>query len=324
MLKTAEGGVSNTIDILKTLKERAVNAANDSNMTTDRNVIQTEVDQLINQINDNAAKVKFNGRTLLNGAAAADTGTAASSTVEVAATPATADSYSSAITLTAGASNAVDSAITAIITNTSPSSNDTATFADGKSLVTDNDGTDTAYGGNIKWSGDNNHWYADTAGTVYIKTAGTAATAAGTTTTAGMGTVPTSGNTLNFHIGGESDFTMTFEMEDMTASTLGVGSLVVTTVDDAKAAITSIDTALEKALKFQTKLGAYENRLGYTSDNLTTMNENLEAADSVMRDSDMAKEMTQYMKYSVLAQASQYMLAQAGQNAFSVLNLLQA
>ena len=53
------------------------------------------------------------------------------------------------------------------------------------------------------------------------------------------------------------------------------------------------------------------------------MNENLEAADSVMRDSDIAKEMTQYMKYAVLSQASQYMLAQAGQNAFQVLNLLQ-
>ena len=323
LLKTAEGGVSNTIDILKTLKERAVNAANDSNMTVDRNILQTEIDQLINQINDNASKVKFNGRTLLNGSAAADSGTAASGSVTSPATAATSDTYSSAITLTAGNSTAVDSAIVDIITNTNPGSGDPATFATGKSLVTDNDGTDTAYGGTIKWSGDNNLWYADTAGTVYIRTAGTPASSGTTTTNTPTGTVPTSGNDLNFHIGGESDFTMTFTMEDMTANTLGVGSLVVTTVDDAKAAITSIDSALEKALKFQTKLGAYENRLGYTSDNLTTMNENLEAADSVMRDSDIAKEMTSYMKYAVLSQASQYMLAQAGQNAFQVLNLLQ-
>ena len=88
--------------------------------------------------------------------------------------------------------------------------------------------------------------------------------------------------------------------------------------------IQSIDDALDIALNEQTKLGAMESRLGYTSDNLITMNENLEAADSAMRDSDIAKEMTTYLKYSVLAQASQYMLAQAGQNAFSVLNLLQA
>ena len=92
---------------------------------------------------------------------------------------------------------------------------------------------------------------------------------------------------------------------------------------DAKGAIGTIDNALNAALKEQTRIGAYENRLGYASDNLTTMNENLEAADSVMRDSDIAKEMTQYMKYAVLSQASQYMLAQAGQNAFQVLNLLQ-
>ena len=336
LLKTAEGGVSNTIDILKTLKERAVNAANDSNMTVDRNILQVEVDQLINQINDNAAKVKFNGRTLLNGSAAADSSaTATSSTVEVPGTAATQTTYSSAITLKAnsganGTDFITDDAIISKISNSSPSAdNEVAVFVSGVSLVTDNDGTDTAFStaNKIQWNQAATKWYYNQSSnaTVYVKTAGTAATAASTDTVAGTGTVPSSGNNLNFHIGGESDFTMTFTMESMTAnSLLGSNSIVVTTVDDAKAAITSIDSALEKALKFQTKLGAYENRLGYTSDNLTTMNENLEAADSVMRDSDIAKEMTNYMKYAVLSQASQYMLAQAGQNAFSVLNLLQA
>ena len=78
------------------------------------------------------------------------------------------------------------------------------------------------------------------------------------------------------------------------------------------------------ALSAAADVGALEQRLGYTADNLTTMNENLEASDSAIRDSDIAKDMTNYMKYAVLSQASQYMLAQAGQNAFSVLNLLQA
>ena len=66
-----------------------------------------------------------------------------------------------------------------------------------------------------------------------------------------------------------------------------------------------------------------EARLGYTSDNLTSMNTNLTSADSAIRDADMAKEMVDYMRYSVLSQTSQYMLSQASQNAFSVLNLLQ-
>ena len=68
LLKTAQGGIGNTISILNTLRERAINAANDSNLNTNRSDIATEVQQLVMQIDDNANKVKFNGRTLLNGA----------------------------------------------------------------------------------------------------------------------------------------------------------------------------------------------------------------------------------------------------------------
>ena len=67
LLKTAQGGISNTVDILKTLKERAINAANDSNLNQNRGDIATEVKQLALQIDDNAYKVKFNNRAVLNG-----------------------------------------------------------------------------------------------------------------------------------------------------------------------------------------------------------------------------------------------------------------
>lgn len=66
MMKTAEGSVSNTIEILKTLKERAINAANDSNTDEDRATIQKEIDQFIDQIDDNAL-VQFNGKYLIDG-----------------------------------------------------------------------------------------------------------------------------------------------------------------------------------------------------------------------------------------------------------------
>ena len=131
---------------------------------------------------------------------------------------------------------------------------------------------------------------------------------------------------MNFFIGGEDGSGITFTLNSMTTADItGLSSGIdVTDATKASSAIADIDSAIQYVLNEQTKVGAMETRLGYTSDNLTTMNENLEAADSVMRDSDVAKEMPNYMKYSVLAQASQYMLAQAGQNAFSVLNLLQA
>ncbi|MBR4642102.1 MAG: hypothetical protein IKO74_05185 [Selenomonadaceae bacterium] len=140
---------------------------------------------------------------------------------------------------------------------------------------------------------------------------------------------------LTFHVGGEAGFNLDISISKMTTESLfGVKSEefakmflskdALTKGDGTNGVVAMIDNAIQNALNEQTKLGAIESRLGYTSDNITTMNENLEAADSAYRDSDIAKEMTKYMKYSVLAQASQYMLAQTSQNAFSVLNLLQA
>ena len=135
---------------------------------------------------------------------------------------------------------------------------------------------------------------------------------------------------LTFYIGGEANFGMDISINKMTTDTLlGVDASTFAGYFGSKEdlvnnnVLDTIDKALSTAMTEQTKLGAYESRLGYASDNLVTMNENLEAADSAMRDADIAKEMTSYMKYAVLSQASQYMLAQAGQNAFQVLNLLQ-
>jgi len=71
------------------------------------------------------------------------------------------------------------------------------------------------------------------------------------------------------------------------------------------------------------EIGALQNRLGYTSSNLTTASENVQASESTIRDADMAKEMTAYTKHNVLTQSAQAMLAQANQNSSAVLSLLQ-
>lgn len=70
-------------------------------------------------------------------------------------------------------------------------------------------------------------------------------------------------------------------------------------------------------------MGAYQSRLKFTIDNLNTASENTQASESVIRDADMAKSMTEYTKNNVLAQAAQSMLAQANQTAGGVLSLLQ-
>ncbi|MBR6711978.1 MAG: hypothetical protein IKI76_03175 [Selenomonadaceae bacterium] len=133
---------------------------------------------------------------------------------------------------------------------------------------------------------------------------------------------------LNFHIGSEANVAFKVGMGDMRAQALGLkGSdgtrIDVYTKDHANAAINVIENALTKALDQQTTIGAIEARLEYTSTNLTTSSENVQAAESTIRDADMAKEMTNYTKSNVLLQAAQAMLAQANQNSSAVLSLLQ-
>ena len=97
----------------------------------------------------------------------------------------------------------------------------------------------------------------------------------------------------------------------------------VTTKYNANIAVRVLDGAIESALGEATNVGAYLQRLEYTNANITTMGENVQAAESTIRDADMAKEMTAYTKYNILTQAAQSMLAQANQNSSSVLSLLQ-
>ena len=95
------------------------------------------------------------------------------------------------------------------------------------------------------------------------------------------------------------------------------------TQHDANVALRVIDGALQYALNEVTHVGAYISRLDFSESNLVTANENTVSSESTIRDADMAKEMMEYTKANVLAQASQSMLAQANQNSSQVMSLLQ-
>ena len=99
--------------------------------------------------------------------------------------------------------------------------------------------------------------------------------------------------------------------------------LNISTQEKAEAAISVLDSAIGRALDQQTSIGAAQARLEYTSSNLTTASENVQASESTIRDADMAKEMMNYTKNNVLLQAAQSMLAQANQNSSAALSLLQ-
>ncbi|MDD3413802.1 MAG: flagellin [Lachnospiraceae bacterium] len=112
------------------------------------------------------------------------------------------------------------------------------------------------------------------------------------------------------------------KIDNMNASSLGVKSVCMTDQVSAKAAISSITKAIAKVSKQRSALGAVQNRLEHTISNLDNVVENTTAAESSIRDTDMATEMVNYSKNNILAQAGQSMLAQANQATQGVLSLL--
>ena len=98
----------------------------------------------------------------------------------------------------------------------------------------------------------------------------------------------------------------------------------ISTQSKARAFLTNIDQALRYLENSITTMGVQHQRLTVMNDNILVSHENTIAADSTIRDADMAKEMTVYVKYNILSQSSQAMLAQANQSSSNVLNLLQS
>ena len=133
--------------------------------------------------------------------------------------------------------------------------------------------------------------------------------------------------TLNFnlHVGADSssDNKISVKIDQMSAAGIGIKGLKVDTEDDATAAIDTISQAIQKVSTQRSNLGAIQNRLEHTIDNLDNVVENTTSAESRIRDTDMADEMVKYSKNNILTQAGQSMLAQANQSTQGVLSLLQ-
>jgi flagellin len=129
----------------------------------------------------------------------------------------------------------------------------------------------------------------------------------------------------NLQVGANTDQIISFKIDDMRASALsitGVASAVLTH-SGATGAISTVQAALNKVSTQRSDLGALQNRLEHTIANADNTAENLMAAESRIRDVDMAKEMVKYSKDNILQQAAQSMLAQANQSTQGVLSLLR-
>ena len=126
----------------------------------------------------------------------------------------------------------------------------------------------------------------------------------------------------NLQIGSLKGQTIKISISNMNAATLGVSGLTVDKNSTAGLSMSKIQAAIDKVSTQRSNLGALQNRLEHTINNLDTTSENTSAAESRIRDTDMADEMVQYSKNNILSQAGQSMLAQANQQTQGVLSLL--
>jgi flagellin len=365
MMKVAEGAVNSTVEILKTLKEKAINAATDTNTDSDRATLQKEINQFVDQINDNALAT-FNGKYLVDGSKAAIAKSSTSTIlINQMLKPGQAVTEKLVNLLdTAGKSLNIVDGDSAVISLVSQGKTYTTTI----NITTDTQldsilqsVTETGLTPTATSVGLNASIGTDTSGVaVYTPNGKEAITlTAGTqgidkqisgftiTISDKNGNAKKSANeklefttvqfasdaqeedhSVKIHVGAAAGQTISIGLADMRAQSLGLQAsdatvLSVSTMDKANAAISAFDFALAKALDQATTIGAIEARLEYTASNLTTSSENVQAAESTIRDADMAKEMTNYTKNNVLLQAAQSMLAQANQNSSAVLSLLQ-
>ncbi|QWB29565.1 flagellin [Exiguobacterium acetylicum] len=333
LIQTAEGALNETHDILQRMRELGNQAANDTNTTSDRGEIQKEINSLTSEINRIGNTTEFNTKKLIDGSkdgakvATAVTAVAGEYGVTVGTSNITIDgetfTYDAAGDGTGGKFKDGASLAIALEANANTKDKYVATNDSGNLKLVQATGYESSTAPTV------------TGGTLSTTTAGVTAVAAGADPT----------KSLKFQIGANENQSLTLDIADMRAAALGISTvgttdaklavtdgtnnttteqaLDVSSHANAASAVTKIQTAIDTVSAERSKLGANQNRLEHTINNLKTSSENLTAAESRVRDVDMAKEMMNQTKNSILAQAAQAMLAQANQQPQGVLQLLR-
>ena len=317
MIQTAEGALKESHSILQRMRELAVQSANDTNTSADREEIQKEVDQLAGELTRISNNTEFNTQTLLNGAikdgnvgeAVFQIGSNKGQNININMNAMDAESLGVAS----------DSTITGDITGT-------ATSTDSGTFTLNVDGTDQTVSIASGNSG------GDIASSISAFSGVSANYSSGTLTiTADAGSTAeiTAGdaNALSFadlSVGDKAaaSSSATFSGGVLTSEAVAAAGIDVSSQTAANDAIATLDTAIGDVSAERSKLGAVQNRLDHTINNLNTAEENLTAAESRISDVDMAKEMMSFTKNQILSQAGTAMMAQANQLPQGVLQLL--
>jgi len=137
------------------------------------------------------------------------------------------------------------------------------------------------------------------------------------------GSVATAANAVTLQVGANGSQVIAFTIGTMSASDLGISGIAIGTAASATQAIASVDAAIRSVNSSRAAMGAIQNRLEQTISRLDLTSENLQAAESRVRDADMASEMIDFTRNQILQQSGTAMLAQANQAPQSILKLLQ-
>ena len=332
LVQTAEGALTEVHDMLNRMVELADQSANGTyDVETDRANLQKEVEQLKSEINRIADSANFNGIKLLDGSMSANattkinnagTGTTAAVDVNIVAdTVFGTDGKETNLTfkLAAVSSNGTDGA--------KVSENGTVTISlkkgtqyssdDIQALLAKAVGTKAGINEDILQAAQS----ATVTGTGVTDKTG-AWTALGASTAAAQAN---GGKPLTLQIGDTSDSfnQLKVGIKDCHVDALGLTDMKIGDQASAAAALDKIKSAINYVSDVRGTLGATQNRLDHTINNLSVMQENIQDAESTIRDTDVADEMMAYTKNNILIQSAQAMLAQANQVPQGVLQLLQ-
>jgi flagellin len=298
LLQVAEGALDQIGNMLTRLKELATQASS-ANAGANLTKINAEGNALINEIDRIATSTEYANTKLINGSFGVGISAGSTATATDGVTSASGMVAEETYTIsTAAGSGAGYVDVTITTGDGSQTINDVAVPGSGvtSSVSFSSFGLDVTFNSNL------------TSG------AGTAGTIIGTAT----------GNST-FQVGAENqtDNRITVSIGDATASTLGLTADQLNSASGAQTFLTTIDNAISTLANTRGDIGAAQNRLQYSYSNLSVTIENVQAAESVIRDVDMASEMTTFTKNQILMQAGTAMLAQANMAPQSVLSLFQ-
>ena len=333
LVKTAEGALQEVHDMLNRMDSLATQSANGTyDNEVDRANLQKEVNSLRSEIDRIADSSNFNGKKLLDGSlfagqtvAAKNNNTdAAKATVDLSITSeafkkANGDYANLKFTISedaGGTGNGATVTADGEVAITLDTKTQGVTTADIQKLVQDL-ATKTGTPDNLK----------EALASVTISGKDIAKTTGGidAAVTVGPTAVDPKKKPLTLQIGDTADDfnKLSVKVKDMHAKALGIADLTVADQDGAAKAIQSIKDAINTVSSTRGDLGAVQNRLEHTQNNLSVMTENIQDAESTIRDTDVADEMMAYTKNNILIQSAQAMLAQANQVPQGVLQLLQ-